>query len=119
MGGRVVGREAELSAVRRFLDATDDGFAILALEGDPGIGKTTVWLEATREAEAHGHTALTCRPGSSETRLSFAALGDLLAPVSSDALATLPGPQRRALEVALLRADADGPPPDRRTISVA
>jgi DNA-binding CsgD family transcriptional regulator len=119
VGRRVVGREAELSAVARFIDSTHEGFAVLALEGEPGIGKTTVWQEAIREAELRGHTAISCCAASSETRLSFAGLGDLLSSVSSRVLAALPGPQRRALEVALLRSDAQGSPPDQRTISVA
>ena len=62
---------------------------------------------------------LEARPAEAEALLSYAALGDLLAPVLDDALADLPRPQRRALEVALLLADPDGEPPDRRAIAVA
>jgi len=115
----VVGREAELSAVEDFLDSIQDGFASLLIEGEPGIGKTTVWQEAVRSAEARGYQVLTCRPAQSETRLSFAGLGDLLEPTPEEALASLPEPQRRALAVALLRVETEGPPPDQRTISVA
>ena len=42
-----------------------------------------------------------------ETRLSYAALGDLLEPVQQ-ALPAAPEPQRRALEVALLRSPSSG-----------
>jgi hypothetical protein len=48
---------------------------------------------------------LACRPIDAEAQLAYAALGDLLAEVPERALAELPGPQRHALEVALLRAE--------------
>jgi DNA-binding CsgD family transcriptional regulator len=59
---------------------------------------------------------LSCHAAQAETRLSFAGLGDLLAPVEASFFSTLPAPQLRGLEVALLRADADGPAADPRTI---
>jgi MoxR-like ATPase len=40
----VVGREAELEAIDRFL-GSEAGRA-LVLEGEPGIGKTTLWRVA-------------------------------------------------------------------------
>jgi hypothetical protein len=42
-------------------------------------------------------------------RLTFAGLADLLRAVADEALPQLPAPQARALEVALLRADAASP----------
>ncbi len=100
---RVVGREAELVEVEGFLEASAGGFAALVLEGEAGIGKTTVWREARRRAQARGALVLACRPSVAEAKLSFAALGDLLADLAGDAFAVLPEPQREALEVALLR----------------
>src|ERR1700760_5171127 len=90
VSGRVVGRETELSLLDGFLGSIDDGFAVLALEGEPGIGKTTVWQEGMRRAEARGLLALSCQPAQSEARLSFVGLGDLLGPVPDAALAALP-----------------------------
>lgn len=118
-GQGMVGREAELSSIDDFLGATEDGFAALAVEGEPGIGKTTVWREAARRARASGYQVLSCRPAQSEARLSFVGLIDLLAPVGADALAALPEPQRQVLEVALLRAPAGPRRADQRTVSVA
>ena len=49
-------------------------------------------------------------PTSAETSLSFVSLADLLDGIEPEALGGLPAPQRRGLEVALLRADpADEP----------
>jgi DNA-binding CsgD family transcriptional regulator len=103
---RLLGREVELAAVDAFLDQAGSGFAALMLEGEPGIGKTTVWREGVRRAEERGLSVLCCRPAEAESKLSFCALTDLLEPVAAEAFEQLPDPQRQALEVVLLRAEA-------------
>src|SRR5215472_8381700 len=108
-----------MAAVAAFLDAVGSGPAGLVLEGAAGIGKTTVWAAGAALAAGRGYTVLSCRPAESEARLSFAALGDLLGGVLEEAVAGLPPPQRRALEVALLLADPVGSPPEQRAVCVA
>jgi DNA-binding NarL/FixJ family response regulator len=54
----IVGRNEELAVIDRFLHGVAEGPATLAILGEPGIGKTTVWREATRRAEAQGTRAL-------------------------------------------------------------
>jgi len=115
----VVGRAAELAEVDEFLEALAERPGVLVLEGEPGIGKTTLWQSAVSSARARGLRVLTSRPGFAETRLTFAGLGDLLSGVDDAALAPLPFPQRRALQIALLRLDADGSAPDQRVVSTA
>src|SRR5206468_4897776 len=111
------GRQDELAAVSRLLDAIPTGPAALILAGDAGIGKSTLWLAGLAEARSRSYRVLSCRPNESEARLSFAALGDLLDGVVDEGLEGLPSPQRSALEIALLRAEAGGSPPDQRAIS--
>lgn len=41
MTSGIIGREAQLLEVERFLDAASAGFAVLVFEGDAGIGYTT------------------------------------------------------------------------------
>src|SRR5215472_18126259 len=108
-----------MAAVAAFLDAVGSGSAGLVLEGAAGIGKTTVWAAGAALAAGRGYTVLSCRPAESEARLSFAALGDLLGGALEEAVAGLPPPQRRALEVALLLADPAGSPPEQRAVCVA
>jgi hypothetical protein len=60
--GYVVGRERELAAVDAFLTAVPDRLRAFLLEGEAGIGKTTVWLAAVRAAEDRGFRALQARP---------------------------------------------------------
>src|SRR5438552_10672777 len=76
-----VGRGPELGALGQFLAAARQGPEALLLEGDAGIGKTTLWKAAVEEAEGIGFRRLTSRPGSAEAQLSFAGLTDLLDPV--------------------------------------
>src|SRR3954452_8606486 len=115
----VLGRERDLETLTAFLDAVDEGPAGFVIEGEPGIGKTTLWNAGVAAGGERGYRVLTCRPAGSEVQLSFAALGDLLDDVLVDTLQELPPPQRRALEVALLLEDPRGRPPDQRAIALA
>jgi DNA-binding NarL/FixJ family response regulator len=113
----VIGRDAELAAIARFLDGLEAGSDCFLLEGEPGIGKTTMWREGIRLAEAHGIRVLSCRPAQSEAKLSFSALADLMEPLPDSALDSLPDPQRLALEVALLRVSPGDSHPDARAVA--
>jgi DNA-binding CsgD family transcriptional regulator len=115
----VIGRQPELEAARRVLESLADGPAALLLEGEPGIGKTTVWREAVALAEARGYRILASRPAPAEAKLSFSGLSDLLAEVENDVLEELPPPQRQALEVALLRAPTAPEAPEPRALASA
>jgi DNA-binding CsgD family transcriptional regulator len=102
----VVGRDAELAMVGDVLAASADGLQVLVIEGEPGIGKTTVWRSGVDQAEALGHRILLCRAAQAETRMSFAGLIDLLGDVEPDYFSKLPPPQRLAVDRAMLRATA-------------
>ncbi|HEX2052495.1 MAG TPA: AAA family ATPase [Actinomycetota bacterium] len=115
----VFGRHSELAAIDRFLDRVPGGLSGLVVAGEPGIGKTTLWSAGVEAARCLDYQVLTARSAHSESSFAFAGLTDLLEP-AADLLPELPPPQRRALEVALLRADEEGGHPvDHRTISVA
>jgi hypothetical protein len=68
MATAVFGREAELGAVESMLTAARDGLAALVLEGDPGIGKTTVWREGIVHAAKAGYRVLSCRAATRSAR---------------------------------------------------
>lgn len=114
MAAAVIGRESVLVAVDTVLAAARVGLTALVLEGEAGIGKTTVWREGLARAMTGGFRVLSCRAATSEAKLSFAALGDLLAPVEPAAFASLPAPQREALDSALLRASSPDGAPNHR-----
>lgn len=114
----IVGRDEELAAVSAFLDAADEGSA-LVLAGEAGIGKTTVWRAGVALAEQRGFRVLKARPAESEAALSFVGLADLLDDVVDEALPRLPSLQRRALEAALLVSEEAEAAPDRRAVAAA
>jgi DNA-binding NarL/FixJ family response regulator len=115
----LIGREAELERIQRFLAGSETGPSALLLEGEPGIGKTSLWREGVRLARGTGHRVLESRPAEPEASLSFAALGDLVDEVLDELGDDLPGRQRGALEAALLRGDPEDVHPDLRAVSVA
>ncbi|HEY1360542.1 MAG TPA: AAA family ATPase [Thermoleophilaceae bacterium] len=112
-----VGRERELEQVASFLDLRG-GTRVLLLEGEPGIGKTTVWEEAVGAAQPDWRV-VRARPLEAEARISFAAVGDLLAGTLDEVRADVPAPQLHALEVALLLADPGKVSPDPQAIAFA
>jgi DNA-binding CsgD family transcriptional regulator/tetratricopeptide (TPR) repeat protein len=114
----LVGREAELRIVAGFLERLAEGPAGLLFEGEPGIGKTTVWAETVERARGQV-CVLRAQPAEAEARLAFAALADLLEPVFRDVLAELPTPQQHALAVALLKEEPGARPVDQRAVSAA
>ena len=107
----LVGRESELGAVETFLRSERP--RALAIVGEPGIGKTTLWQAAVEHARGQGARVLMARPTESEARLAFAGLADLLAEVPDELFARLPEPQRVGLDAALLRAASARPPQPR------
>ena len=108
----VVGRQQELADIDRFL-AADGGFpAALMLEGEAGIGKTTLWRSAV-VAASDSYFVLSAQPVAAEAELSHASLADLLEPCVAEVLPSLPRPQRRALEGALLLIEPDADPQPR------
>jgi len=117
-GTGVVGREPELAVVESFVNRLVVPSAML-LEGDAGIGKTTVWEAGVAAARVAGFRVWGCRAVAAETQLPFTAVADLLADELDDALPMLPVPQRRALRTALLIDEPSGPPLDDRAIAAA
>ena len=117
--GSIVGREAELAVVRRFVGDHADGPASLTLAGDAGIGKTAIWAQALLDAEAAGVAVRTCRCSQSDAALSFAGLGDLFDGLDPSELAALPAVQQGALSAALLISGDGGREPGSRVVGVA
>ena len=103
----IVGRDEELASLQAFIGRADGEPAALVLEGQAGIGKSTLWLAGIEYARSRGMRVLSSRPAEAERRLAYAVLNDLLEGVLDDVLPSLPAPRRRTLEIALLIAEAD------------
>ena len=120
MVSEIVGRDAELASLHTFVDGDATGGAhTLVLEGEAGIGKSTLWIAAVDYARAQGLQVLSSRPSEPERGLTYVGLGDLFEPIVDEVLPHLPPPRRRALEVALLRGEVVDDPVAGRTVAVA
>ncbi len=117
-GQLLIGRHVEWGQSERFLELLEDGPATLIIEGEPGIGKTTLW-EAIVSSAGPVRRTLVSRPAEAEADLAFAALTDLLRPVADELAPLLPAPQRLAIDVALLRAQPSSGAVDHRALGMA
>ena len=111
----LLGREEERLALDRLLAEARDGHSgVLALVGEPGIGKTALLAYAAGRAD--GMQILRARGVETEAEVPFAGLSELLGPALA-VFDRIPGPQATALAGAL----ALGPPAaqDRFAIGAA
>jgi DNA-binding CsgD family transcriptional regulator len=114
----VIGREAECSAIRQWFEA--DLPATLLIEGVAGIGKSTLVSFAVDLAAARGERVMAWRASMAERDMAFAVLTALFdTPAVTAALPDLPAPRRRALEVALGRADPEHRSPEPHVVGLA
>ena len=118
VGGDLV-RTAEWHRVRDFAQEVRASPAALAIQGEAGAGKSTLWRAGLEAAAAAGHRLLRSEPSASETDLSFAGLADLLSDVLPRVAEQIPVPQREALEIALLLRPAGDEPPTAHAIGLA
>ena len=115
----IIGREKERALLHAFIGEADREPAALVLEGEAGIGKSTLWLDGVEHARAQGLRVLASRPAEAERGLAHMGLADLFEDILDDVLTALPAPRRRALEVALLLEDASSDPVDPRALALA
>lgn len=114
----MVARNSESAAVRDFLERALGEPTILVVEGEAGIGKSTILSDATQAASARGFRVLSASGAPAEVSYAYAAVADLLAFVDGPVLAELPEAQRAALEHVLL-GGSDGPAGNERMVASA
>ncbi len=119
MTREILGRDEELGFLNAFLDGTDRGVRGLVLEGEAGVGKSTLWTAGLESAEQRGFQVLSSRPAEAERGLPHVVLADLLEDVVEKVLPTLSAPRRLALERALLMDSAPEYELDPRALAVA
>jgi DNA-binding CsgD family transcriptional regulator len=115
----LIGRERELVEVHRVLERSASGLAVLRIEGEAGIGKSALLAATVARAHDAGLLVLEAHPVAAEAKLAFASLGDIIGPLADGDLAWIPEPQRRALDVALVRGSGGGARFAARALSAA
>ncbi len=90
------------------------------VEGEAGIGKTTLLVEAAAEAQSQGFHVLTAQGSPAEVTYAYAGVADLLRDVDVALLDALPDLQRIALERTRIGdIDIAGPATDERIVATA
>jgi DNA-binding CsgD family transcriptional regulator len=113
----LVGRDTELESIEAWLGAANR--QTLLIEGEAGIGKTTLWRAGIELALRRGFRVLSSAPAPSEAQLSFTALRDLLDGHYDEIADQLSSPQRHVLNVTLLRDEPDGAAAEPGSIAVS
>jgi DNA-binding NarL/FixJ family response regulator len=116
---QVVSRPVESRAVSELIAAVASGPSALVLEGEAGIGKSTIWSAAVERAQAAGLRVLSTRAVQTESVPAYTSLAALLDGLDDADFAELAPPQRLAVDRVLLRPSADGPVTDQRAVGAA
>ncbi|MGP0028340.1 MAG: AAA family ATPase, partial [Streptosporangiaceae bacterium] len=119
VGSDDVVRSGEWRRVHEFTVSNRPRPAALAIAGEPGAGKSTLWRAGAAAAAEAGHRVLRSEPSAAEADLPFAGLSDLFTGALPDVDGDIPGPQREALEIALLVRPAGAEPPTARAVGLA
>ena len=112
-------RPAEWHRVRAFATDAQTSPTALVVQGEAGVGKSTLWQGGVAAAQDAGRTVLRAEPLAGEADMSFAGLSDLLAGVLRDVAVAIPAPQLEALEVALLLRPSGDQPPTAHAVGLA
>ena len=115
----IVGRDEELTSIRSFIANAGPGPSALVLHGEPGIGKSALWVAGVEYARAQERPVLVSRPAEAERSLAYVGIGDLFERTLDDVLPRLSAPRRRALKGALLVEDTAPEPVDSRALGLA
>lgn len=115
----LVGRDVEFARLDDFLRVLTTRFSAMAITGEAGIGKSSLWKYVVDQARRASYAVLAANPAESERALPFAGLGDLLRTVPDEVYERLPPPQRDAIRVALIQQAPPDPPMQRHTVAVA
>ena len=100
----LIGRANETQRLDAVLDRLREGGDALVILGEAGIGKSALLNRAGDRASRLGARVLSIVGVESEAELAFAGLHQLLRPISRR-IASLPDPQRQALDAAFGVAD--------------
>jgi len=116
--GIALGLFGRQDVLRVISDVLDRGGSAVVV-GDPGAGKSSLMKAVAQLARREGRRLLSVAPTQFERGLPFAGLAELIAQCPDGADSALPGPQRRALAVALQRAEPDGREVDALAVPLA
>jgi DNA-binding CsgD family transcriptional regulator len=112
-------RPAEEQALGEFLAVAATAPSALLVDGEAGIGKTTLLQAGLVRADDRGFRVLSAHAVDAGSVLAYGSLADLLTDVEPNIWADLPTPQRVAIDRVLLRDQAADAVTDQRAVAAA
>lgn len=106
----MIGRHHEFETITAAANTVTDRGCALVVEGEPGIGKTTLLAAVADWADSNGFTVLSCAGVQSQATVGYAGVHELVHPILHCADA-LPVHQRMALFAAFGLAEEELPNP--------
>ncbi|MGB3485070.1 MAG: AAA family ATPase [Mycobacterium sp.] len=106
----MIGRSIEFELITATAAAVTRRGSALVVEGEPGIGKTTLLTAVARWADDNGFLVLSCAGVQSQANVGYAGMHELVHPIL-DHVDALPVHQRRALLAAFGLAEDELPNP--------
>lgn len=110
------GRDEQLSLLRERLGGELP--AAVLLEGEAGIGKTTLLRAAVAECEAKGFRVLWSVPTEAEVSLAFGALADIAGTLVVELADAVPAPRWHAIATAVGLVDDGRAVPDETSVAL-
>jgi DNA-binding CsgD family transcriptional regulator/nucleoside-triphosphatase THEP1 len=89
----------------------------LVIDGEAGIGKTTLWSAAVQQARERRFRVFSTRTSQAESARPYAVVADVINEVGCTALAGLPEIQRMAMDRVLRRSVGGNPRSDHRVVA--
>jgi DNA-binding CsgD family transcriptional regulator len=115
----VVGRSDHIRAIARYLQSADAHSSALLIEGEAGVGKSTLWLFALEQASELGFHTMSARASQVETEMAYGTVADLLGEVDPEVFIGLPDVQQAAVDRVLLRGGSDASVADVQVVAAA
>jgi len=114
-----MGRTQEIERLEHFLGDLPRGSRTLLLEGEVGVGKTTLLDRLASSARERSWTVLTASPVEAELPWEFAALTDLFGSLPRASVRHLPLVQQQAMDVVVFRREPPDGSVDSLTLATA
>src|SRR6476646_10621778 len=115
----VVGRSYDTRSIAEYLKSVGSQPSALFIDGEPGIGRSTLWLAGLDQARERGFHTLSARVSKAEVDLEYAAVADLLGEIDLEVLQGLPDAHVAAIDRVLLRGTSDATADERHVVAAA
>jgi DNA-binding NarL/FixJ family response regulator len=117
--GAVIGRSDDLRAIAQYLEVAGTRPSALLIDGEAGIGKSTLWVSALERAAEVGFHTVSASASKAETEMEYGTVADLLGEIDREVLVGMPEAQLSAIDHVTLRDTTDISTPELPVVAAA